>query len=142
MQYCTFTLDSMMLGVNVESVQEAIRFQPMTAVPLAPPVVRGLLNLRGQIVTAIDMRTRFGLGALAEGLQPMNVVIRSADGVVSLLVDQIGDVIDADDDRFESVPDTLTGVGRELISGAYKLDTGLLLVLDAERAIGPAMAPT
>ncbi|MGY6499437.1 MAG: chemotaxis protein CheW [Acidimicrobiales bacterium] len=139
MQFCTFSLDGMTLGVEVARIQEAIRYQAMTSVPLAPNVVGGLINLRGQIVTAIDLRRRFELGDRPEGVNPMNVVIRTPEGVVSLLVDQIGDVVDVDDDDFEGVPDTLTGVARELIKGAYKLDRGLLLVLDTERAVSTSV---
>jgi purine-binding chemotaxis protein CheW len=135
MQYCTFTIDDMSFGVEVDRVQEAIRFQAMTTVPLAPPVVGGLLNLRGQIVTALDLRRRLGLPDRPAGQSPMNVVVRTADGVVSLLVDQIGDVVDVEADTFEPVPDTVTEVGTEVIVGAHKLPDGLLLVLDTDAAI-------
>jgi purine-binding chemotaxis protein CheW len=134
MQYCTFTLDTMTLGVEVGRVQEAIRYQPMTAVPLAARVVGGLLNLRGQIVTAIELRRCFELDDRDPEERPMNVVVRTGDGVVSLLVDRIGDVVDADDDAFEAIPDTVTGAARHLVTGAYKLPGGLLLALDADRA--------
>lgn len=140
MQFCTFTLDGMTLGVEVARVQEAIKYQAMTSVPLASSTVGGLINLRGQIVTAIDLRRRFDLDDRAEGVNPMNVVVRAPEGVVSLLVDQIGDVVDVNDDDFEGVPDTLAGVARDLIKGAYKLDRGLLLVLDTERAVSTAAA--
>lgn len=135
MKYCTFSLGSMTLGVEVERVQEAIRYQPMTPVPLAPSVVGGLLNLRGQIVTAIDLRRCLDLDPRAEGTLPMNVVIRTSDGAVSLLVDRIGDVVETDVDDFEPVPDTAVGSARELISGAYKLPGQLLLALDTDRTL-------
>ena len=91
-------------------VQEVIRYQAMTRVPLAPTVVSGLINLRGQIVTAIDLRRRLGLaGPADEGLHPMNVVVRTDDGAVSLLVDEIGDVVEVTDDAFEPPPETLAG---------------------------------
>ena len=96
-----------MFGVDAQTVQEVIRYQEMTRVPKAPPSVSGLINLRGQIVTAIDLRTRLGLKPRAAGKLPMNVVVRSDDGAVSLLVDQIGDVIEVDADNFETPPDTL-----------------------------------
>src|SRR3954469_18205027 len=95
-QYCTFFLDGLYFGIEVLKMQEIIRYQEMTRVPLAPPVVRGLINLRGQIVTAIDMRRRLDLPALPDGRLPMNVVIRTDDGPVSLLVDEIGDVLEVD----------------------------------------------
>ncbi|HEY9073267.1 MAG TPA: chemotaxis protein CheW, partial [Desulfobaccales bacterium] len=90
-QFSTFVVDHLLFGVEVEKVQEVIRYQEMTRVPLAPPVVKGLINLRGQIVTAIDLRRRLGLRERATADLPMNVVIRHDDGAVSLLVDEIGD---------------------------------------------------
>ncbi len=133
-QLCTFFLDELYFGVDVQKVQEVIRYQEMTRVPLAPPVVQGLINLRGQIVTAIDMRRRLDLPALPEGQLPMNVVIRTDDGPVSLLVDEIGDVQEVDSEQFERPPETLRGQAREMIQGAYKLNERLLLILDSDRA--------
>ncbi len=134
-QLCTFFLDDLYFGVDVLKVQEVIRYQEMTRVPLAPPVVRGLINLRGQIVTAIDMRKRLNLQALPDGQLPMNVVISTDDGPVSLLVDAIGDVLEVDQDLYERPPETLRGQIREMIQGAYKLNGRLLLTLDSDRAV-------
>ena len=133
-QLCTFYVDDLYFGVEVHKVQEVILYQEMTRVPLAPPVVRGLINLRGHIVTAIDMRRRLELPALPAGRRPMNVVIRTADGPVSLLVDEIGDVLEVDADAYEHPPEILRGAARELIQGAYKLDGRLLLTLNSDRA--------
>lgn len=134
-QLCAFLLDGLLFGVDVVNVQEVIRYQDMTRVPLASSMVRGLINLRGQIVTAIDMRARLELAALREGEQPMNVVLRTGDGVVSLLVDEIGDVLQLDERDFERAPETLAGVFREVVLGVYKLDKRLLLLLDVERIV-------
>ena len=134
-QVCTFFVDSLYLGVDVTKVQEVLRFQEMTPVPLAPPVVRGLINLRGQIVTALDLRRRLSLPVAAAGRKPMNVVIRSDDGAVSLLVDEIGDVIEVPEEEFERPPETLNASFRELIRGVYKLPKQLLLLLDTEKAV-------
>jgi len=134
-QLCTFVLDRLLFGVDVVRVQEVIRYQQMTRVPLASPVIRGLINLRGQIVTALDMRARLELLPRATSDLPMNVVIRSENGPVSLLVDEIGDVVEVHQDSFELPPETISGLGRELITGVYKLDTQLLLLLDTDRAI-------
>ena len=135
-QLCTFTLDDLLFGIEVMNVQEVIRFQEMTAVPLATAVVRGLINLRGQIVPAIDMRARLGLPNRAKDVLPMNVVVRTTDGVVSLLVDEIGDVVNVEPETFERPPETLSGIARDLISGVYKLKERLLLVMDTEKAVG------
>ncbi|HYC23705.1 MAG TPA: chemotaxis protein CheW [Candidatus Bathyarchaeia archaeon] len=134
-QLSTFLLDGLFFGVEVMRVQEVIRFQEMTRVPLAPRVVSGLINLRGQIVVAIDLRRRLELAERSAEALPSNVVVRTGDGVVSLLVDAIGDVVEVDAGAFERPPDTLAGVARELVRGAYKLPDRLLLVLDTERAV-------
>lgn len=134
-QFCTFYLDNHTFGVKVEQVQEVFRYQEMTIVPLAPPVVRGLINLRGQIITAIDLRRRLGMEPLPEGKLPMNVVVRTEDGVVSLLVDEIGDVLEVPEDVYERPPETIPKKIRELVLGIYKLEGKLLLILDSERAV-------
>lgn len=124
----------MKLGVEVQLVQEVIRQQAMTRVPGANGVVRGLMNLRGQIVTALDLQKRLGLNETHD-TPMMNVVIRTSGSPVSLLVHEIGDVLVVDGERFEPPPETLQGVHRDLIRGAYKLDDGLLLVLDTDAAL-------
>ncbi|HWB10979.1 MAG TPA: chemotaxis protein CheW, partial [Pirellulales bacterium] len=134
-QVCTFYLDGLFLGVDVQQVQEVIRYHEMTRVPRAPHVVEGLINLRGQIVTAIDLRRRLELTDRPAEQLPMNVVVRTDDGVVSLLVDEIGDVLEVDEDSFERPPETLQGLARELIQGTYKLKDQLLLLLDTEKAV-------
>jgi purine-binding chemotaxis protein CheW len=134
-QFCTFSLEGLYFGIEVHEVQEVIRHQVMTPVPLASPVVEGLINLRGQIVTALDLRRRLELPPRAEGRLPMNVVVRAGEEAVSLLVDEIGEVAEVDEASFESPPATLAGVARELIVGTYKLDGRLLLVLDMQRVV-------
>lgn len=134
-QYCTFRLDTLLFGVEVDRVQEVLRAQELTGVPLANPVVEGLINLRGQIVTALDLRRRLQLPPRTDARQPMNIVVRTATGGLSLLVDEIGDVVDVDEATFEGPPETLEGVARDLIRGAYKLEGQLLLVLDTERVV-------
>ena len=136
-QFCTFYVAGYFFGLDVLSVQEIIRYQEMTRVPLAPPVVRGLINLRGQIVTAIDLRRRLQLEDRPADQLPINVVVRSDDGAVSLLVDEIGDVLQVSERMFERPPQTLKGAARELIRGAYKLEDRLLLILDTERTLTP-----
>jgi purine-binding chemotaxis protein CheW len=139
-QLSTFFLNELFFGVEVEKVQEVIRYQAMTRVPLAPPVVRGLINLRGQIVMALDLRRRLELPERADDALPMNVVVRTDDGALSLLVDEIGDVLEVDEGFFERPPDTLQGGLRELILGAYKLKDRLLLSLDIEKIVNLGVA--
>jgi purine-binding chemotaxis protein CheW len=134
-QFCTFFIDGFFYGVEVGKVQEVLRPQEMTPVPLAPAVVMGLINLRGQIVTAIDLRRRLGRSERPEGQQPINVVLRTDHGAVSLLVDEVGDVVEVEDSDFERPPETLQGEIRTLIRGAYKRSDRLLLILETENAL-------
>jgi purine-binding chemotaxis protein CheW len=134
-QFSTFFLDGLYFGVEVLKVQELIRYQEMTRVPLASRVVRGLINLRGQIVTALDLRCRLDMPERPADLVPMNVVVRTDEGVVSLLVDEIGDVVEVHEEQFERAPETITGRATDLITGVYKMPERLLLVLNVERAI-------
>ena len=139
-QFSTFLVDRLLFGVAVERVQEVIRYQEMTRVPLAPPVVKGLINLRGQIVTAVDLRRRLGLRERPASNLPMNVVIRHDDGAVSFLVDEIGDVLEVEEGAFELAPGTVSLQARELIKGVYKLKNTILIVLDTEKVLDIAPA--
>ncbi len=134
-QYCTFYVAGHYFGLEVLKVQEIIRYQQITRVPLAPAVVSGLINLRGQIVTALDMRRRLDLPDREPGEEPINVVVQTDDGAVSLLVDEIGDVRGIRDQTLEAPPETLQGSARELIRGAYKMPDQLLLILNTERVV-------
>ena len=141
-QFCTFYLDRLLFGVKLKDVQEVIRQIQVTAVPLAPEVVSGLMNLRGQVVTAIDLRRKLELGPRPARASAMNVVVRSDDGAVSLLVDEIGDVVEVEESTFEPPPETLRGNVRTMILGVHKLQERLLHVLDTDKAcqIGEAEA--
>lgn len=135
LQFSTFYVGGLFFGLEVLKVQEVLRYQDMTRVPLAPAVIEGLINLRGQIVTAVDMRRRLGLPPRDPSVTPMNMVIRFDDTAVSLLVDEIGDVLEVPSDAFEEVPDNVDRDYRELIHGVYKLEGRLLLALDSERVL-------
>lgn len=129
-QLCTFGLGSFLFAVDVDRVQEVIRYQEATPVLTAPDSVAGLINLRGQIVTAINLRRRMGLPSRTDGALPMNIVVRTTEGAISLLVDEIGEVVDVNPDSFELLPETVTGAVRLTTSGVYKLDDALLHVID------------
>lgn len=139
-QLCTFHLGPMFFGIDVLQVQEVLRFQQMTRVPLAPGVIRGLINLRGQIVAAIDLRERLGLQPRPDGQDPMNVIVRTEDGAVSLLVDDIGDVLEIESSGLDRSPETVRGSARDLIQGVYKLKDRLLLILDTEKTVNLPVA--
>ena len=133
-QYVTFTLGPNLYGVDVTRVLEALRSHTRTQVPLAPSTVAGLVNLRGQVVLTIDLRTRLDMPRREDGTEPMMVVVQVGGEPVSLLVDEIGEVVEVGPASFEAPPDTLTGPVRQLILGAHKLENRLLLVLDVDEA--------
>jgi purine-binding chemotaxis protein CheW len=136
-QFCTFFLGDHLFGIAVEEVQEVIQDQDMTRVPLVPDVIRGLINLRGQIVMAVDLRRRLRIGARPPGTSLINVVVRTQEGPVSLLVDNIGDVVEVDETTAEAPPRTLDADIRTLITGVHKLDQGLMHVLNTEKSCEP-----
>jgi purine-binding chemotaxis protein CheW len=134
-QLCTFNVEDLFLGLDVRNVQEVFRYQEMTPVPRSAHVVRGLINLRGQIVVAVDLRRRLELPQREDGTMPMNVVVRTDEGPISLLVDEIGDVVEVDAETFEPPPVTVAGATRDVITGVHKFDGRLLMLLDIPRLI-------
>jgi purine-binding chemotaxis protein CheW len=139
-QYATFEVDDQLFGLDVAKVQEVLSFHEYTSVPLAPPSIGGLFNLRGQVIAAVDLRVQLGLPPRDFEGPAMNVIVRTPEGSVSLLVDRIGEVVELDDDTFEAPPDTLVGPRRDLITGAFKLDGRLMLALDTARAVDTSTA--
>jgi purine-binding chemotaxis protein CheW len=134
-QFVTFEVGGHLFGVEALNVLEVFGRQVITEVPLSPPAVAGLTNLRGEVVTVLDLRHRLGLGRRPAGAQPVSVIVASEDGAVSLLVDNVGDVVDVPEGSFEETPSTMTRGLRELIQGAYKLSETLLLSLDVGRVV-------
>jgi len=132
-QYATFRVADLFFGIEVVKVQELIRQQEMSAVPLAPQAIEGLINLRGQIVIAIDTRRSLGLPPAAGEDQRVNIVIRSGDAVISLLVDEICDVLEVPLDAYAPVPDNMPLEQRQLIQCVYQGKYGLMLVLDTDQ---------
>jgi purine-binding chemotaxis protein CheW len=133
--YTTFTVAGLFCGIDVSQVQEVLKYQDMTPVPLAPETILGLINLRGQIVTAIDLRRRFRLPERDESERPMNIVLRSGGGAVSLLVDEIGDVLEVEGCEHEPPPSTMDALHREVVDAVFKLDGKLLLALNTDKVL-------
>jgi purine-binding chemotaxis protein CheW len=129
-QFATFLIDGLVFGIEVLKVQEVIPFQDMTAVPLASDSVKGLINLRGQIALAIDTRHVMGMPSRSRQAKPLNLVVRSEDGIASLLVDDIGDVVDVLPEMRAAVPDTVSAQQKSLLECVYMLRNGLMLALD------------
>ncbi|MGW4945261.1 chemotaxis protein CheW [Actinoplanes sp. NPDC004185] len=141
-QFATFEVADQLFGVEVHTVQEVLSYNEYTPVPLAPPAVGGLFNLRGQVIAAVDLRVQLGLARQAMQGPVMNVILRGDGEPVSLLVDRIGEVVDLDDEAFEGPPDTLSGPTRELVTGTFKMDGRLMLALDVNQAVDTYRATT
>ncbi len=131
--YCTFTLDNHLFGVDVTYVQEVIRRAEVTRVPLAPPIVAGVTSLRGQIVTVVEGRRLMALTDRAVGSTPAHLVLKTPKGMVSLLVDGVGEVLSPEEASFESLPEHVLPEIRELLDSVCKLDESLLLLIDTQR---------
>jgi purine-binding chemotaxis protein CheW len=138
LRVATFWVDDLLLAVEIERVQEVLHAQRLTPVPLAHPCVHGLLNLRGQIVTAVDARCRLGLRE-REGGGGVHFIICSQGDPMSLVVDREGEVLDLDTDPFE-IPQTVDAAIRSLVTNVYKLDGTLLLVVDVDQILSTAAA--
>ena len=133
--FATFYVADMFCGIDVGQVQEVLKYQEMTPVPLSPGVIQGLINLRGQIVTAVDLRRRFRLPEISGDRKPMNIVLRSDGGAVSLLVDEIGDVVEVNSREQEPAPSTMDPMQRDVVEAVFKLDGKLLLALDTAKVM-------
>ena len=137
-QFCTFHLDRHYFAVAVSDVQEVFQLQEITAVPQASAAIRGLINLRGQIITAIDLRRRLGISDPEEEIRPTCIVIRTDEESVCLLVDRIGDVLSPPSESFEESPENLEGTIREVTQGVCKLEDDLLLILKTDVVVEKA----
>lgn len=133
-QLATFRLDERLYGVDVALVQEALRLQDHTPVPLASNSIAGLVNLRGQVVLLVDLRARLGRRPFAPEDEPMMVVVKVDGEPISLMVDQVGDVLEVDPELLGPPPPTLDEELRDVVTGVYTLEDDLLLALDIERA--------
>jgi purine-binding chemotaxis protein CheW len=138
--FVTMMVHEQLCGISAQNVRDVIVSPAMTPIPLAPPEVAGSLNLRGRIVTAIDLRRRLGLQTAAPGSNTMSVVVERQGELYSLIVDNVREVVDLDKAGFEPNPLTLAPAWRDVSAGIYRLQSDLLVVLNAERvlAIGPA----
>jgi purine-binding chemotaxis protein CheW len=132
--YATFGVAGHYLGIDVLHVQEVLREQRLTPVPLASPIVAGLINLRGQIVPALEMRQLLRLPPRAEGAETFSIVVRTAHGEVSLQVDEIADVLELEASRFATPPPHLDPSLQPLLLGVHEMQDRLLLVLDLFKA--------
>ncbi|MFI7586948.1 chemotaxis protein CheW [Spongisporangium articulatum] len=141
-QLSTFVVGPYLFGVEVELVQEIVRLESMTPVPLAAGAIGGLINLRGEVITAVDLRKRLGMPP-AKRVRPgtLNVVVRVDGEPTSLVVDEIGGVVTVDGLPFEETPSTVDAQVRDLIGGAFTLPERLLLALNVRSVLTGLEAP-
>ena len=133
--FLTIHIDGQMFGIPILQVQDVLGPQKVTRVPLAPPQVSGSLNLRGRIVTAIDVRICLGLAASEENMKKMSVVVENDHELYSLIIDRVGDVLSLSDEDYEATPATLDPVWRSVSFGVYRLEQTLLIVLDVPKLL-------
>ena len=136
-EFVTLRLAGQLLGIPVLQVHDVLKAQNMTPVPIAPSWVAGLINLRGRIVTCVDLRSRLGLAPATEedGCTGMSVVVEQDGEPYSLLIDRVGDVLNLSVDTYERNPITLESTWAEVSAGVYRLEKELLVILDVERLL-------
>ena len=134
-EYVTVLLGGQLFGLPISRVQDVFMPERLTRVPLARPEIAGVLNLRGRIVTAIDMRCRLGLPKLNEKRPPMAVGIECKGESYGLLIDAVGEVLKLDDNAREPNPVNLDSRLAQISAGVHRLDGQLLVILDVERVL-------
>jgi purine-binding chemotaxis protein CheW len=121
-------------GIESQKIQEVVAYRELRPVPLAPPVVSGLMNLRGRVVVAFELRRQLELAERPAEMAPVCLMVRADQGAVCLLADEVGNVLEVEEESFEPAPETLSPRLRSLILGVHKLEGQLMHVLDTERA--------
>ena len=134
-EYVTVMIGDQLFGLPISRVQDVFMLDRMTRVPLSSPEIAGVLNLRGRIVTAIDMRCRLGLPKREDGRKPMAVGIEFKGESYGLLIDTVGEVLKLDDNARESNPVNLDVRLARVSAGVHRLDGQLLVVLDVDRIL-------
>lgn len=134
-EFVTLRLDDQLFGISVMAVQDVLRRQPISPIPLAPEIVAGSLNLRGRIVTAIDLRKRLGMSGYPTPERMMKVVVEYQHELFAFMVDGVGDVMTLEMNRFEKIPANMDLLWRGIAAGVFKLDKELLVILDVGAVI-------
>ncbi|MCB9964237.1 MAG: chemotaxis protein CheW [Rhodospirillales bacterium] len=135
-EFLTVFIADQMFGIPVLQVQDVLGPQKVTRIPLAPIEVAGALNLRGRIVTTIDVRKRLQINKAEAAQSKMSVVVEHDNELYSLIIDRVGDVLSLDDDLFEGNPPTLDPVWKEISAGIYRLEDKLLVIIEVPRLLG------
>lgn len=135
-EFVTMRLGTQLFGISVMAVQDVMRRQQIAHIPLAPEVVAGSLNVRGRIVTALNMRKRLAMPPFPEPDTIMKVVVDFQHELFALMVDAVGDVLALPMNKFEKVPANMDASWRSVAAGIFKLDHELLVILDVASVIG------
>lgn len=138
-QFCTFFLRGIYFGINIQQIQEVIRYQEITHVPLAPSDIRGVINLRGEIVTVIDLQSRLEI-IQQNNLSPIEtqsyqIIVHNDGELISFLVDGIEDILEIEEQKIEIPPATVKGKMRKFIQGIYQMENRFLLILNVEKIL-------
>ncbi len=131
----TFLVGDALCGMDILKIQEINKLIDMTTVPQAPSYVLGILNLRGQIITSIDLSKKLGLGETNLSNDPRNIIVNSKGEHIGLLVKKISDVVQANTDKFEPPPSNMGGIQGEFFTGVYKTEDKLIGILDVEKVL-------
>ena len=134
-ELATFYVGDALCGMDILKIQEINKLMQMTIVPQAPEYVLGILNLRGQIVTIIDLGKKLGLGETSLDQDPRNIIVNDSGGFVGLLVRRIGDVVEADMQKKEPAPANMQGIQGEFFTGVYKTEKNLIGILDIDKVL-------
>ena len=134
-EFVTFTIGGQLFGIPVLQIRDVLSSYQITPIPLAPPEITGSLNLRGRVVTAMDLRLRLGLSARAKEAESMSIVAENEGELYSLMVDSVGEVLALSKSAYERNPPTLDAKFRTFSDGIYRLDKQLLVVLDVNRLL-------
>jgi purine-binding chemotaxis protein CheW len=138
LQFATFFLNGQLFGIQILHVQEILLRQNVTPVPHAPDYVMGLIGLRGQIVTAVDLRKRLGLSERAQVEEPYHLVVSANGGVASLQVDGVGDVLEMPESQLLPPPESLEGIDPTFIQGVFMLEERILAIIDVQAVLATA----
>lgn len=134
-ELATFYIGDALCGMDILQIQEINKLMMMTKVPQAPDFVLGILNLRGQIVTVIDLGKKLGMGETDRSLELRNVIVNSTGSSVGLLVKKIGDVVAVNLINKEQPPANMSGIQGKYFTGVYKKDNALIGILDINKVL-------
>lgn len=131
----TYRVGKELFGVPISAVQEIVRVPAITSIPQAPDFVEGVINLRGKVITVVDMRRRLGRDASARDKRDRILVVEVGGRLIGVIVDEVAEVLRLSGDRVEPAPSMVAGVDNQYVVGVGKLDEDLLILIDIERVL-------